>query len=77
MKIKTENANFQRDMNSKALVRSDTKELNEYKFKAKVLRESRTRNQELNNMKDKLQEIDTIKNDLEEIKHLLKGLINK
>jgi len=73
MKVQTENRTFQRDIHSKALLKSDTRELDEYKFKRRMLK----KDSEINTIKEKLKEMDEIKSDLNEIKNLLKGLLNK
>lgn len=68
--IKTENKNFLRDMNSKALLCNDLTSLQKFKsFK----NAGKIKNNEINNLKN---EIDDLKDELLELKTLLKEYLS-
>ena len=72
--IKTENPEFLKDKNSKALLSTDVRRLNEYRQKAKTLETQKQQEGDLNNIKS---EVLDLKTELKEIKDLLSQLLNK
>lgn len=56
-----------RDINSRALIETDTSKKEEYKV----------RSAQLNAQKKQQEDINNLKSDMEEIKKLLKGLVNQ
>ena len=71
MYVKITGTNFIRDINSMAIISTDTAEKNEYYAKQKLLQNQKV---ELNSIRS---EIDDIKIDVSDIKQLLLQLINK
>lgn len=67
MIIQTENEDFLRDINSRALINSNVKALQEYK-------EKRRRQKKLDVLEE---DVDQLKKDTQEIKSLLKELLNR
>jgi GTP-dependent phosphoenolpyruvate carboxykinase len=70
-------SNLVRDINSKALLNTDLRSLNEYQLKKKMMISMEQNESEINNIKERLSKIDSIESDLKDIKDLLQRIINK
>lgn len=77
MRIQIKDKTLQRDMQSKGLVETDLRKVEEYRTRSIMMNAAKSNQEEINNIKEKLGEIDNLKEDLFEIKTLLKSLINK
>lgn len=71
------NRNLVRDMNSKAVLNTNRKELEEYQIKTRAVSSMKKQAEEINSMKKQLTELAALKNDFEEIKTMLLSVINK
>ena len=69
--------NLVRDINSKALLNTDVRSLNEYQLKKKMMISMEQNESEINNIKDQLKKIDSLESDIKDIKNLLQRIINK
>lgn len=69
--------NLVRDVNSKALLNTDIRSLNEYQLKKRMLTSIETSESEINNIKQQLNKIDSLESDMKDIKALLQRIINK
>jgi hypothetical protein len=69
--VRVTGTNFVRDINSRAILPTDTTEKNEYYAKLKLVK---TQKEEINKVKA---ELDCIKTDMCEIKSLLQKLLSK
>jgi hypothetical protein len=70
-------SNLVRDINSKALLNTDLRSLNEYQLKKKMMISMEQNESEINNIKERLSKIDSIESDMKDIKALLQRIINK
>jgi hypothetical protein len=70
-------SNLVRDINSKALLNTDLRSLNEYQLKKKMMISMEQNESEINNIKERLSKIDSLESDLKDIKDLLQRIINK
>jgi hypothetical protein len=77
MLIKTENTNLYRDINSKAIIVSDSKAREEYKKRIREKQEIQELRNDVDVMKECVSEITTIKEEISEIKQLILSLTNK
>lgn len=64
-------------MNSRGLVETDRRKIDDYRLKSKIMTAAESTRDEINSIKEKLGEIDNLKSDIQEIKSLLKNLVNK
>jgi hypothetical protein len=69
--VRVTGTNFVRDINSRAILPTDTAEKNEYYAKLKLIKNQK---EEINKVKS---ELDCIKSDMCEIKSLLQQLLSK
>lgn len=72
-----EHESLRKDMNTGAILLSDTNALNEYKSKKAMINGVRNVNEEINTIKEKLNEFEALRSDMKEIKELLRGLVSK
>jgi hypothetical protein len=70
-------SNLVRDINSKALLNTDVRSLNEYQLKKKMMISMEQNESEINSIKERLSKIDSLESDLKDIKDLLQRIINK
>lgn len=70
-------SNLVRDINSKALLNTDLRSLNEYQLKKKMMISMEQNESEINNIKERLSKMDSIESDMKDIKALLQRIINK
>jgi hypothetical protein len=70
-------SNLVRDINSKALLNTDVRSLNEYQLKKKMMISMEQNESEINSIKERLSKIDSLESDLKDIKALLQRIINK
>jgi muconolactone delta-isomerase len=77
MRIQIKDKTLQRDMQSRGLVETDLRKVEEYRTRSLMLNTAKANQDEINTIKEKLGEIDNLKEDLFEIKNLLKSLVNK
>ena len=69
-----EHDELRKDMNSGAILLSDTHPMDEYKNKKAVMQSMRDVSSEINTIKDRLSKVDKLESDMQEIKELLRGL---
>lgn len=77
MRIQIKDRTLQRDMQSKGLVETDLRKVEEYKTRSLMMNAAKSNQEEINIIKERLSEIDNIKSDMSEIKKLLSALVNK
>lgn len=70
-------SHLMRDVNSKAILNTDLRALNEYQLKKKMIITMEQNESEINNIKERLSKIDSLESDLKDIKVLLQRIINK
>mgnify|MGYP003348765425 CR=1 FL=1 len=71
------NQGLVRDMNSKAVLNTNRKTLEEYQIKTRAMSSVKRQAYEIETMKQQLAELATLKNDFIEIKNMLSAILNK
>jgi K+/H+ antiporter YhaU regulatory subunit KhtT len=66
-----------RDMNSKAVLNTNRKTVEEYHLKTRAMSSVKKQADEIEMMKHQLNELSTLKNDFIEIKNMLSTILNK
>lgn len=71
MKVDIPGTTYQRDIDTKAILQTDRRAIDEYNVKRKLLNDRKAQEASINTMKE---EIAGLKTDMDELKSLIKGL---